>query len=80
MSSESIHIENLSRNVTKQCLINEFSRIGSVESARIKLDDVTFEHSGKAVVMMENMSDNSKAVDILNGLDMKGQEIELFIQ
>jgi len=64
-----LYVKNLASSVTEESLVTTFSAYGEVEKAK-KLKDYAFVHFAKR-------DDARKAMDILNGLNLEGQCIEI---
>jgi len=64
-----LYVKNLASTVTEESLITTFSVYGEVEKAK-KLKDYAFVHFAKR-------DDARKAMDVLNGLNLEGQCIEI---
>jgi len=64
-----LYVKNLASSVTEESLVTTFSAYGEVEKAK-KLKDYAFVHFAKR-------DDARKAMEILNGLNLEGQCIEI---
>jgi len=64
-----LYVKNLASTVTEECLVTTFSAYGEVEKAK-KLKDYAFVH-------FKQRDDARKAMEVLNGLNLEGQCIEI---
>jgi len=64
-----LYVKNLASSVTEDSLVTTFSAYGEVEKAK-KLKDYAFVH-------FKQRDDARKAMDVLNGLNLEGQCIEI---
>lgn len=64
-----LYVKNLSSKVTEDALVTTFSAYGEVEKAK-KLKDYAFVH-------FKQRDDARKAMEVLNGLNLEGQCIEI---
>ena len=70
-----IYVGNLSYEVTDNDLRNAFSAFGQVTSAKVISDMETNRSKGFGFVEMESSSDANKALQALNGTELKGRAI-----
>lgn len=70
-----IYVGNLDFKVTEQDLTDLFSEFGEVESARIINDKYTSRSKGFGFVIMEDDTEAKKAIDALNGKELKSRSI-----
>ena len=78
-----LYVKNLASTVTEECLVTTFSAYGEVEKAK-KLKGIfvlrTIRSSGfldYAFVHFKQRDDARKAMEVLNGLNLEGQCIEI---
>jgi ribosomal protein S21 len=70
-----IYVGNLSGEMTEEELRQTFEAFGEVSSAKIISDKFTGESKGFGFVEMPNKDEGDKAVEGLNGKDLKGQSL-----
>ena len=68
-----LFVKNLDRDINEAQLENLFSRFGEVVSTKIIYDKITWESKGFAFLEMANKTDAYKAIDALNGKEIKGR-------
>ena len=67
-----IYVGNLSREVTKDDLLEAFEEFGQVESVKIITDRVSGESRGFGFVEMPAEAEAQSAINGLNGEELKG--------
>ncbi|MBW6457894.1 MAG: RNA-binding protein [FCB group bacterium] len=72
-----IYVGNLPYDTTEDDLRQMFAEFGAVSSVNIIKDRVTGNSKGFGFVEMDNDSEGQKAVDELNGADMKGRNLKI---
>ncbi|TET90551.1 MAG: RNA-binding protein [Methanomassiliicoccales archaeon] len=70
-----IYVGNLSRDVTENDLREAFEAFGEVASVKIITDRFTGASRGFGFVEMPTEEEGKKAMEDLNGKDMKGREV-----
>lgn len=70
-----IYIGNLSKDVTEDDLQAAFSKYGAIKSAKVIRDMFTTESKGFGFVEMNDNDAATKAIEELNGTDVKGKKI-----
>jgi len=72
-----IFVGNVSREVSDTELRVAFEKYGTVKSAVIIKDKESGDSRGFGFVEMENDSEANKAIDALNGFELKGRPINV---
>ena len=72
-----IFVGNVSRTVTDTELRSAFEQYGTVQSAVIIKDRDTGTSKGFGFVVMEDEGEANKAIEGLNGLELKGRELNV---
>lgn len=72
-----IYVGNLPFNVTDGDLRQAFEPFGSVETVDTIKDKYTGESKGFGFIEMPNAEEARKAIEALNGKDLKGREIKV---
>ena len=70
-----IYVGNLSREVTKDDLLEAFEEFGQVESVKIIMDKVSGESRGFGFVEMPAEAEAQSAINGLNGKEVKGETL-----
>ena len=70
-----IYVGNLSRQTTEDDLRQAFAEFGQVESANIITDRFSGESRGFGFVEMPSKEEAQKAIDEMNGKDLKGRAV-----
>ena len=70
-----LYVGNLSYDVVQTDLEDLFGAIGRVKSAKVIRDHSSGESKGFGFVEMESDEDGKKAIEELNGKDVKGRSI-----
>jgi len=70
-----IYVGNLSREVTKDDLLEAFEKFGQVESVKIITDKVSGESRGFGFVEMPAEAEAQSAISGLNGKEVKGETL-----
>ena len=68
-----IYVGNIAYAVTDEDLRSSFGVYGTVESARVVIDRDTGRSRGFGFVEMPNQDEGPKAIENLNGADLKGR-------
>ena len=68
-----IYIGNIAYAVTDEDLRDAFGAYGKVESARVVIDRDTGRSRGFGFVEMPSQDEGTKAIESLNGTDLKGR-------
>jgi len=74
---KTIYIGNLSFSTTEEVLMNEFSKLGQVNSARIIMDNQSGRSKGFGFVEMNQEDEAAKAISSLNGKKIDGRVIRV---
>jgi RNA recognition motif-containing protein len=72
-----IYVGNLSQDVTEDDLRQAFEALGQVESVNIIKDRFSGESRGFGFVEMPSKDEAQKAMDELNGTDLKGRALNV---
>ncbi len=72
-----IYVGNLSFNLTEDDLRTAFSAYGAVEKAAIITDKMSGQSRGFGFVEMPNREEAVKAIEGLNGKDLKGRNLKV---
>ncbi|HDT14432.1 MAG TPA: RNA-binding protein [Candidatus Aminicenantes bacterium] len=72
-----IYVGNLSFNLTEDDLRTAFQAFGTVEKAAIITDKMSGQSRGFGFVEMPNKDEAIKAIESLNGKDLKGRNIKV---
>jgi len=72
-----IYVGNLSFNLTEDDLRTAFSAYGTVEKAAIITDKMSGQSRGFGFVEMPNKEEAVKAIEGLNGKDLKGRNLKV---
>ena len=70
-----LFIKNLDRDINELQLEGLFSKFGEVLSTKIIYDTITWESKGFAFLEMAKKEDALKAIETLNGKEVKGREL-----
>ena len=72
-----IYVGNLNYNLSEDDLEKVFSSYGEVASVKIIRDKYTDQSKGFGFIEMANDADAQKAIDELNGTEVKGRELRV---
>ena len=72
-----IYVGNLNYNLSEDELEKVFSSYGEVASVKIIRDKYTDQSKGFGFIDMANDADAQKAIDELNGTEVKGRELRV---
>ena len=72
-----IYVGNLNYNLSEDDLEKVFSAYGEVASVKIIRDKYTDQSKGFGFIEMANDADAQKAIDELNGTEVKGRELRV---
>ena len=72
-----IYVGNLARQVTDEELRRAFEEFGQVTEARIIMDKFSGESKGFGFVEMPSKEEAEKAIEEMNGKDLKGRELNV---
>lgn len=72
-----IYVGNLSFNLTEEDLRTAFGAYGTVEKAAIITDKMSGQSRGFGFVEMPNREEAVKAIEGLNGKDLKGRNLKV---
>ncbi len=70
-----LFIKNLDRDINEMQLEGLFAQFGKVVSTKIVYDTITWESKGFAFMEMLKKEDALKAIEALNGKEIKGREL-----
>jgi RNA recognition motif-containing protein len=70
-----LFIKNLDRDINEMQLEGLFAQFGKVISTKIVYDTITWESKGFAFMEMARKEDALKAIEALNGKEVKGREL-----
>ncbi|MBN8695767.1 MAG: RNA-binding protein [Bacteroidetes bacterium] len=70
-----IFVKNLDRDINEMQLEGLFAQFGKVISTKIVYDTITWESKGFAFLEMAKKDDALKAIEALNGKEIKGREL-----
>jgi RNA recognition motif-containing protein len=70
-----LFIKNLDSGINEMQLEGLFAQFGKVASTKIVYDTITWESKGFAFLEMVKKEDALKAIDALNGKEVKGREL-----
>ena len=73
----SVYVGNLSFRVTEQDLIQTFSEYGNVKNVQLPTDRETGRMRGFAFVEMETESEETAAIEALDGAEWMGRELKV---
>ena len=72
-----IYAGNLNYSVSEEELEQAFSKHGEVTSVKIIRDKYTDQSKGFGFIEMANDDEAQKAIDELNGIELKGRELRV---
>ncbi len=72
-----LHIGNLSYNATEEDLKEVFSTVGTCESVAVIMDRATGQSRGFGFVEMSSDEEAQRAVEELNGREVRGRAIKV---
>jgi RNA recognition motif-containing protein len=70
-----LFVKNLDRDINEMQLEGLFAQYGEVLSTKVVYDKITWESKGFAFVEMAKKTEAHKAIDALNGKEVKGREL-----
>ncbi|MBL7889354.1 MAG: RNA-binding protein [Bacteroidia bacterium] len=70
-----IFVKNLDRDINEMQLEGLFAQFGKVISTKIVYDTITWESKGFAFLEMAKKDEAQKAIEALNGKEIKGREL-----
>jgi len=70
-----LFIKNIDGSINEAQLEFLFSKFGEVSNTKIVYDRITWESKGFAFLEMENDEDAKKAIEALNGKELKGKAL-----
>lgn len=73
--STKLFVGGVSYNTTDQTLADEFSKAGTVESAKIIMDKMTGRSKGFGFVEMANDDEAQAAIEMFNGKELDGRQV-----
>jgi RNA recognition motif-containing protein len=72
-----IYVGNLNYNLSEEELEKVFTPYGEITSVKIIRDKYTDQSKGFGFIEMTNDADAQKAIDELNGTEVKGRELRV---
>ena len=70
-----LFVKNLDRDINEMMLEGLFAQYGKVVSTKIIYDNITWESKGFAFMEMAKKEDGLKAIEALNGKEVRGREL-----
>lgn len=70
-----LFVKNLDRDINEMQLEGLFAQFGKVISTKIIYDTITWESKGFAFLEMAKKEEALKAIEALNGKEVKGREL-----
>ncbi len=70
-----LFVKNIDKDINEAQLEGIFAQYGEVESTKIVYDKITWESKGFAFVEMVKKADGQKAIEALNGKELRGREL-----
>jgi|GEM_PF-499934 len=70
-----LFIKNLDKDINEMQLEGLFAQFGEVVSTKIVYDTITWESKGFAFLEMAKKTDAQKAIEALNGKEIRGREL-----
>lgn len=72
-----LFIKNLDRDINEMQLEGLFAQYGKVADTKIVYDKITWESKGYAFLEMAKKEDGLKAIEALNGKELRGRILEV---
>ncbi len=72
-----LFVKNIDRDINEAQLESLFAQHGEVVSTKIVYDKITWESKGFGFVEMGKKTDAYKAIDALNGKELKGRALSV---
>ncbi len=72
-----IYVGNLHYEINEEFLKSVFEEFGAVESAKIIVDKYSGKSKGFGFIEMPNEAEGQKAIDSLNGKEVKGRNLKV---
>ena len=70
-----LFIKNIEPSINEMLLEMLFKQFGPIVSTKIVYDKITWESKGFGFIEFENKEDALRAIEKINGLKVKGQEL-----
>jgi RNA recognition motif-containing protein len=70
-----LFVKNLDRDINEMQLEGLFAQYGKVISTKVVYDTITWESKGFAFLEMAKKEDGLKAIEALNGKEIRGREL-----
>jgi|LakWasMet56_HOW8_FD_contig_21_356167_length_1008_multi_4_in_0_out_0_2 RNA recognition motif-containing protein len=70
-----LFVKNLDRDINEMQLEGLFAQFGKVISTKVVYDTITWESKGFAFLEMAKKEDALKAIEALNGKEIRGREL-----
>jgi RNA recognition motif-containing protein len=70
-----LFVKNIDKDINEAQLEGIFAQYGEVESTKIVYDKITWESKGFAFVEMVKKTDGQKAIEELNGKELRGRAL-----
>lgn len=72
-----LFVKNIERSVNELVLESIFAPFGEIVSTKIIYDRITWESRGFGFIEFEKKADALKAIDALNGKELKGKALDI---
>jgi RNA recognition motif-containing protein len=72
-----LFVKNLDRDINEMQLEGLFAQYGKVVDTKIVYDKITWESKGYAFIEMAKKEDGQKAIEALNGKEIRGRALEV---
>ncbi len=70
-----LFVKNIDKDINEMQLEGLFAQFGEVESTKIVYDTITWESKGFAFLEMVKKADAEKAIEALNGKEIRGKAL-----
>ena len=72
-----IFVKNIERSINELILESLFKPYGEIVSTKIIYDRITWESKGFGFIEFEKKADAEKAIEAMNGKEIKGKNLEV---
>jgi RNA recognition motif-containing protein len=72
-----LFVKNLDKDINEMQLEGLFAQYGKVVDTKIVYDKITWESKGYAFLEMAKKEDGAKAIEALNGKEIRGRVLEV---
>jgi RNA recognition motif-containing protein len=72
-----LFVKNLDKDINEMQLEGLFAQYGKVVDTKIVYDKITWESKGYAFLEMAKKEDGTKAIEALNGKEIRGRVLEV---